>query len=65
MTDFYKNISSCIEEEQDGNNKYMMLAAQAPTEKAKKILTDMAKEEERHKEFLIEIMSDMEPANSK
>lgn len=58
MSDFYRNIAACVQEEQDGNSKYLILAAEAPTEKARKILTDMAAEEARHREFLKEILSD-------
>lgn len=58
MSDFYKNIAASIQEEQDDDNKYLILAAEAPTEKARKILTDIAAEEVRHREFLKEILSD-------
>ena len=58
MSDFYRNIAASIQEEQDDDNKYLILAAEAPTEKARKILTDIAAEEARHREFLKEILSD-------
>ena len=54
---FYDEISQHIADEAKDNKKYMALAASAPTDKAKRILTDIAHEEERHKEFLQEILA--------
>lgn len=56
--DFYDQIMQSIAEESKDNGKYAQLAEIAPTEKAKRILLDMAKEEERHKEYLQEILSE-------
>ena len=56
--DFYNEINAAVHEEAADNNKYIKLAEIAPTEKAKKILMDISREEERHKEFLQEILAD-------
>ena len=56
---FYDEIRQHIAEETNDNKKYMQLAESAPTEKAKKILTDIAHEEERHKEYLQEILGNL------
>lgn len=55
---FYDEIRQHIADEAKDNNKYMQLAAKAPTEKARKLLTDIAHEEKRHKEYLQEILSE-------
>lgn len=55
--DFYDEIMQSIAEENQDNGKYARLAKIAPTEKAKKILTDISHEEERHREFLREILN--------
>lgn len=54
--DFYNEIAQSIAEECKDNGKYMKLSEIALTDKAKRILRDIAREEERHKEFLQEIM---------
>lgn len=41
------------------NEKYMQLAQEATTDKEKIILFDIAKEEMKHKKFLIELLNDM------
>ena len=56
---FYDEIRQHIADEASDNRKYMQLAESAPTEKAKKILTDIAHEEERHKEYLQEILGNL------
>lgn len=56
MVDFYDQIRQSIAEESSDNGKYKKLAEIAPTEKMKKILTDIAHEEERHREYLKEIL---------
>ena len=56
--EFYEAIKAAISDETGDNGKYAKLAEIAPTEKAKKILTDISHEEERHKEYLQEILSD-------
>lgn len=56
---FYDEIRQRIAEETNDNKKYMQLAESAPTEKAKRILTDIAHEEERHKEYLQEILGNL------
>ena len=56
--EFYEAIKAAISDEAGDNGKYAKLAEIAPTEKAKRILTDMSHEEERHKEYLQEILSD-------
>lgn len=58
MNDFYKKIKEYYEDESKDNNKYLELAAIAPTVKAKKILTDIAREEAIHHKFLKEILDD-------
>ena len=55
---FYDEIMQSIAEENQDNGKYARLAEKAPTEKARKILTDISHEEERHKEFLQEILNE-------
>lgn len=56
---FYDEIRQHIAEEAKDNSKYMQLAAKAPTEKARKLLTDIAHEEQRHKEYLQEILGNL------
>lgn len=56
---FYDEIRQHIADEAKDNNKYMQLAAKAPTEKARKLLTDIAHEEKRHKEYLQEILGNL------
>lgn len=57
--EFYEKIKAAIHDEAEDNEKYAKMAEMAPTEKAKKILTDISHEEQRHKEFLQEILSDL------
>jgi len=54
---FYDEIRQHIADEAKDNRKYTELAETAPTDKAKRILTDIAHEEEIHKEFLEEILN--------
>ena len=56
--DFYNEINAAVNDEAADNNKYIKLAEIAPTEKAKKILMDIAREEARHREYLQEILAD-------
>ncbi len=56
--DFYEQIRASIAEETGDRDKYAKLAEIAPTDKTKKILLDMSREEWRHREFLQEILSD-------
>ena len=56
---FYDKIRQHIADEASDNRKYMQLAESAPTEKAKKILMDIAHEEKRHKEYLQEILGNL------
>lgn len=56
--EFYRLIKQDIEEEANDNEKYLKLAKMAPTEKARKILTDIAAEEKIHHRFLEEILKD-------
>ena len=58
--DFYELIEQDIKDESKDNNKYLELAKMAPTEKARKILTDIASEEHVHMMFLKEILKDRE-----
>lgn len=60
--EFYEAIKAAISDEAGDNGKYAKLAEIAPTEKAKRILTDMSHEEERHKEYLQEILADSKSA---
>ena len=60
--EFYEKIKAAIHDEAEDNEKYAKMAEIAPTEKAKKILTDISQEEERHKEFLQEILADSKSA---
>lgn len=56
---FYDEIMQSIAEEAKDNSKYMRLADVAPTDKAKRILTDIAHEEAKHKEFLQDILGNL------
>ena len=56
---FKMKLQDSINEEQSDCDKYLQLAQEAPTEKERKILLDIAKEEMTHKKFLIELLSDM------
>ena len=56
--DFYELIEQDIKDETKDNEKYLKLAKMAPTEKARKILTDIASEEHVHMMFLKEILKD-------
>lgn len=58
MSDFYSLIEQDIRDESKDNNKYLELAKIAPTEKARKILTDIAAEEKQHHKYLKEILSE-------
>lgn len=62
---FYNDIAQSIAEESQDNNKYTQLAMSAPTEKARKILLDIAQEEQRHKEYLNEILSESKSQSEK
>ena len=63
MNDFYKAIEDDIAEEANDNIKYLELAKIAPTEKARKILTDIAHEETTHHNYLKEILADRVSSN--
>lgn len=56
--EFYKTIAQDINDEAKDNNKYIELARVAPTEKARKILLDIAAEEALHHKYLTEILND-------
>ena len=58
MNEFFTKLQSSVQEEQEDHDKYVKLANEAPTEKIKKILTDIAHEEEIHKQFIIEILKE-------
>ena len=58
MSVFYDLIEKDIKDEAKDHNKYLELAKIAPTEKARKILTDIAYEESLHHKYLKEILSD-------
>lgn len=58
MSMFYDLIEQDIKDESRDNNKYLELAKIAPTEKARKILTDIAHEESMHHKYLQEILND-------
>lgn len=58
MSNFYDMIAQDIQDEAKDNNKYLELAKIAPTEKARKILTDIAAEEKLHHKYLSEILSE-------
>lgn len=60
--EFYEKIKAAIHDETEDNEKYAKMAEIAPTEKAKKILTDISHEEKRHKEYLQEILADIKSA---
>lgn len=62
--EFYEAIKAAISDETGDNGKYAKLAEIAPTEKARRILTDMSHEEERHKEYLQEILADSKSAEN-
>ena len=56
--DFYEQIRASISEETGDHDKYVKLAEIAPSDKARRILLDISREEHRHKEFLQEILAD-------
>lgn len=58
MDDFYSTIEGYVKDEAHDHEKYFDLAKKAPTEKARKILMDIGREEKRHHDFLEEILSD-------
>jgi rubrerythrin len=58
MDNFYSTIESYVKDEAHDHEKYFDLAKKAPTEKARKILVDIGREEKRHHDFLEEILSD-------
>lgn len=58
MDDFYSTIASYVKDEAHDHDKYFDLAKKAPTEKARKILTDIGREEKKHHDFLKEILSE-------
>ena len=60
MNEFYEAIKAAVEEENHDKDKYLKLAAMAPTDKARRILTDISAEETRHREFLQGILDDAE-----
>lgn len=55
---FYTAIERDITSEALDNNKYVELAKMAPTDKARKILLDIAAEEKLHHKYLNEILND-------
>lgn len=59
LNDLKTKLQHCVEEEQHDYEKYMQLAQEATTDKEKIILFDIAKEEMKHKKFLIELLNDM------
>lgn len=58
MDDFYSTIANYVKDEAHDHEKYFDLAKKAPTEKARKILMDIGREEKRHHDYLEEILSD-------
>ena len=58
MDDFYSTIEGYVKDEAHDHEKYFDLAKKAPTDKARKILIDIGREEKRHHDFLEEILSD-------
>ena len=56
--DFYEEIKKHVADEASDDNTYLKLAEIAPTEKARKILTDIAHDESMHHKYLKEILSD-------
>ena len=58
MDDFYSIIARYVNDEANDHNKYFDLAKKAPTEKARKILMDIGREEKKHHDFLKEILSE-------
>lgn len=59
QVDLKMKLQHCVEEEQHDYEKYIQLAEEATTNKEKIILFDIAKEEMRHKQFLMELLNDM------
>ena len=56
---FEMKLRESINEEQGDHEKYLQLSKEAPTEKARKILHDIANEEMIHKKFLIELLNEI------
>lgn len=63
MSEFYTKLQEAVSEEQEDHDKYLKLAAEANTEKEKKILLDIANEESIHKQFLIQILKEASGIN--
>ena len=61
---FYDAIEKDIMDEAHDNSKYLERAKMAPTEKARKILLDIATEELQHHKHLKEILKD-KPVDAK
>ena len=60
MDEFISAIKEAVEEESNDKEKYTKLAAIAPCDKARRILTDISAEEHRHHDYLTEILHDAE-----
>ena len=60
MDEFISAIKEAVEEENNDKEKYTKLAAIAPCDKARRILTDISAEEQRHHDYLLEILHDVE-----
>lgn len=56
--DFYEELQKRVEAEASDKDEYLELAKIAPTEKAKKILTDISAEEKMHRKYLQELLDE-------
>jgi rubrerythrin len=56
--DFYEELQKRVDAEASDKDEYLELAKIAPTEKAKKILTDISAEEKMHRRYLQELLDE-------
>lgn len=56
--DFYEELQKRVDAEASDKDEYLELAKIAPTEKAKKILTDISTEEKMHRRYLQELLDE-------
>lgn len=63
--DFYEELQKRVEAEASDKDEYLELAKIAPTEKAKKILTDISVEEKMHRRYLQELLDERPSSDCK
>jgi rubrerythrin len=63
--DFYEELQKRVEAEASDKDEYLELAKIAPTEKARKILKDIASEEKMHRRYLQELLEERPSSDCK